>query len=61
VNRILDADIYAFFDTVSWEWLMRFLEHQIGGRRLLRLIGKWPKAGVLEDGRVLTIEAGDAS
>ncbi|HEY5929693.1 MAG TPA: group II intron reverse transcriptase/maturase [Burkholderiales bacterium] len=58
VNWILDADIQAFFDTVSWEWLMRFLEHRIADRRLLRLIGKWLKAGVLEDGRLLTVERG---
>jgi group II intron reverse transcriptase/maturase len=58
VNWILDADIRSFFDTVSWEWLMRFLEHRIADRRLLRLIGKWLKAGVLEDGRLLTIERG---
>jgi group II intron reverse transcriptase/maturase len=58
VNWILDADIRAFFDTVSQEWLMRFLEHRIADRRLLRLIGKWLKAGVLEDGRLLTVERG---
>jgi RNA-directed DNA polymerase len=58
VNWILDADIRAFFDSVSWEWLVRFLEHRIAERRLLRLIGKWLKAGVLEDGRLLTVERG---
>jgi len=58
VNWILDTDIRAFFDTVSQEWLMRFLEHRIADRRLLRLIGKWLKAGVLEDGRLLTAERG---
>ena len=54
VNWILDADIRSFFDTVSHEWLMRFLEHRIGDVRILRLIQKWLKAGVLEDG-VLTV------
>ena len=58
VNWILDADIRAFFDSVSWEWLVRFLEHRIADRRLLRLIGKWLKAGVLEDGRRLEVERG---
>ncbi len=58
VNWILDADIRAFFDSVSWEWLVRFLEHQIADRRLLRLIGKWLKAGVLEDRRLLEVERG---
>ncbi len=50
VNWILDADIRSFFDTVSHEWLMRFLEHRISDQRLLRLIRKWLRAGVLEDG-----------
>lgn len=50
VGTILDADIRAFFDTIGHEWLMRFLEHRIGDQRVLRLIGKWLKAGVLEDG-----------
>lgn len=54
VNWILDADIRSFFDTVNQGWLMRFLEHRIGDVRMLRLIQKWLKAGVLEDG-VLTI------
>ena len=49
VGWVLDADIRAFFDTISHVWLMRFLEHRIGDRRVLRLIGKWLKAGVLED------------
>jgi RNA-directed DNA polymerase len=43
---------------VSWEWLVRFLEHRIADRRLVRLIGKWLKAGVLEDGRLLEVERG---
>lgn len=54
VNWILDADIQTFFDTVSQDWLVRFLEHRIGDVRMLRLIQKWLKAGVLEDG-VLTV------
>jgi RNA-directed DNA polymerase len=52
VNFILDADIRSFFDTVSHEWLIRFVEHRIGDRRIIRLIRKWLKAGVLEDGIV---------
>ena len=58
VNWILDADIRSFFDTVSHEWLMRFLEHRIGDVRILRLIQKWLKAGVLEDGVVTVSERG---
>ncbi len=50
VGWILDADIRAFFDSISHEWPVRFLEHRVGDQRVLRLIGKWLKAGVLEDG-----------
>ena len=52
VNFILDADIQSFFDTVSQHWLIRFLEHRIGDKRIIRLIQKWLKAGVLERGVV---------
>jgi RNA-directed DNA polymerase len=52
VNWILDADIRSFFDEVSQEWLIRFVEHRIGDTRIIRLIRKWLKAGVLEDGVV---------
>jgi RNA-directed DNA polymerase len=52
VNFVLDADIRAFFDEVSREWLIRFVEHRIGDPRIIRLIQKWLKAGVLEDGIV---------
>src|SRR6202047_1116663 len=52
VSYILDADIRSFFDEISQEWLIRFLEHRIGDRRIIRLIQKWLKAGVLEDGVV---------
>jgi RNA-directed DNA polymerase len=52
VSWILDADYRSFFDSVSHDWLLRFLEHRIGDERILRLIRKWLKAGVLEDGIV---------
>lgn len=58
MNWILDADICSFFDTVSHEWLMRFLEHRIGDQRLLRLIRKWLRAGVLEDGVLKAVTMG---
>ena len=58
VNFILDADIRSFFDTVSQDWLIRFLEHRIGDRRIIRLIQKWLKAGVLEDGVVSVSDVG---
>src|SRR5437899_6524636 len=55
VNWILDADIQNFFGTVSQEWLVRFVEHRIGDKRIIRLIRKWLKAGILEDG-IVTVE-----
>ena len=55
VNFILDADIRSFFQEVSQEWAVRFLEHRIGDKRMIRLIQKWFRAGVLEDG-IVTIE-----
>jgi RNA-directed DNA polymerase len=58
VNWVLDADIRGFFDTVDHEWLVKFLEHRIGDRRVVHLIQKWLKAGVLEDGRRTTSETG---
>ena len=58
VNHILDADIAGFFDAVSQDWLIRFVEHRIGDPRIIRLIRKWLKAGVLEDGVVTTSERG---
>ena len=58
VNWILDADIEKFFDTVSQEWLVRFVEHRVGDKRVVRLIQKWLKAGVLEDGIVTSSDKG---
>ena len=58
VNYILDADIRSFFDEVSQSWLERFLKHRIGDKRILRLIRKWLKAGVLEDGIVTVSDTG---
>jgi group II intron reverse transcriptase/maturase len=58
VNWILDADIRSFFDQVSQEWLIRFVEHRVGDKRVIRLIQKWLKAGVLEDGIVTVSEQG---
>jgi RNA-directed DNA polymerase len=51
VNWVLDADIQGFFDTIDHGWLLKFLEHRIADRRILRLIRKWLRAGVSEDGR----------
>ena len=58
VSFILDADIRSFFDEIDQEWLIRFLEHRIGDRRIIRLIQRWLKAGVLEDGVVSVSDRG---
>jgi RNA-directed DNA polymerase len=58
VNWILDADIRSFFDMVSQEWLIQFVEHRVGDRRIIRLIQKWLKAGILEDEVVTVSERG---
>src|SRR5215212_6491755 len=58
VNHILDCDVRSFFDAVSQEWLVRFLEHRIADPRIIRLIRKWLKAGVLEDGVVTVSDTG---
>jgi group II intron reverse transcriptase/maturase len=50
VNGVLDADIRGFYDSISHEWLGKFVEHRIGDRRVVQLIRKWMRAGVLEDG-----------
>ncbi len=68
VNWILDADIRSFFDTVSQDWLIRFLEHRIGDRGpsahgldpwgIIRLVRKWLRAGILEEGVVSVSDQG---
>ncbi|HEX4968757.1 MAG TPA: reverse transcriptase domain-containing protein [Nitrospiraceae bacterium] len=58
VDFILDADIQSFFDEVSQNWLVRFVEHRVGDLRIIRLIRKWLKAGVLEDGIVTVSDKG---
>ena len=50
INWVVDCDIRAFFDTVSRDWMVRFLEHRIGDKRVIRLIIKWLNAGVMEAG-----------
>src|SRR6476659_293496 len=51
VNWVLDADIREFFTNLDHHWLMKFLEHRIADKRVLRLIGKWLAAGVIENGK----------
>jgi RNA-directed DNA polymerase len=58
VNWVLDADIRGFFDAISHEWLVKFIEHRIADRRLVRLIQQWLTAGVTDDGRWSRTEAG---
>lgn len=58
VNWILDADIRGFFDTIDHEWLVKFVEHRIADRRVIRHIKKWLNAGVLENGKRTQVERG---
>jgi RNA-directed DNA polymerase len=52
VNWVLDADIQGFSDSMAHSWIIRFLEHRIADKRILRLVAKWLKVGIVEDGRV---------
>src|SRR6476661_769612 len=58
VNWVLDADIRGFFDNMSHDWALKFIEHRVADRRMLRLIQKWLKAGVSEDGQWSETEVG---
>ena len=58
VNWVLDVDIKGFFGGISHEWLVKFIEHRIADRRVVRLVQKWLNAGVLEDGKRLRVEEG---
>jgi len=58
VNWVLDADISGFFDAIDRKWLVKFIEHRIGDRRVVRLIQKWLNAGVLEDGKRIFSDKG---
>ncbi len=58
VNWVLDVDIRGFFDTIDHGWLVKFIEHRVADRRVVRLIQKWLNAGVLEDGKRRRIEEG---
>jgi RNA-directed DNA polymerase len=58
VNYILDADIRGFFDSITHDWMLKFVQHRVADRRILRLIQKWLKAGVLEEGEWLETEMG---
>jgi RNA-directed DNA polymerase len=58
VNHIVEADIKGFFDNVNQEWLMKFLGHRIGDKRILRMVKRFLKAGVYEDGRTTVSDEG---
>src|SRR5437868_7585400 len=58
VNWVLDLDIKSFFDGLSHEWLVKFMEHRVADRRVVRLIQKWLNAGVLEEGKRIRMEKG---
>jgi RNA-directed DNA polymerase len=58
INYILDADIAGFFDNINHDWLMKFLEHRVADRKILRLIRKWLKVGVVEGGKRIAQKIG---
>ena len=58
VNFVLDADLRGFFDTLDHGWLVKFLEHRIGDKRIVRLVQKWLAAGILEQGRWSAVKEG---
>jgi len=58
VNWVLDADIRSFFDTIDHTWMQRFLEHRIGDKRMVRLLMKWMRAGVMEQGKLHEVTEG---
>jgi RNA-directed DNA polymerase len=58
VSWVLDADIRSFYDTIDHGWLQQFLEHRIGDARMVRLLMKWTKAGVMEEGKLYAVTEG---
>lgn len=58
VNYVVETDIKSFFDNVSHKWLMRFLAHRIADKRILRMVGRFLKAGILENGVLHKSEKG---
>jgi RNA-directed DNA polymerase len=58
VSWVLDCDIRGFYDAIGHEWMLKFVEHRIADRRVVRLIRKWLKAGVMEDGELKATDEG---
>jgi len=58
IGWVLDADIRGFYDAIDHGWMVKFIEHRIGDQRVVRLIKKWLRAGVLENGKLRQVEEG---
>lgn len=58
INWVLDADIRGYFEAIDHEWLVKFIEHRVADRRVVRHIQKWLNAGVMDEGRLLNTEEG---
>ncbi|HTQ09310.1 MAG TPA: group II intron reverse transcriptase/maturase [Fimbriimonadaceae bacterium] len=58
VSWVLDADIRSFFNTIDHGWMQKFIEHRIGDSRMVRLLMKWMRAGVMEDGELHAVQEG---
>ncbi len=58
VNWVLDVDIQGFFDSIDHEWILKMVAHRIADKRVLRLIRRWLKAGILESGEWVAVDAG---
>jgi retron-type reverse transcriptase len=58
VSWVLDADIRSFFNTIDHGWMQKFIEHRIGDSRMVRLLMKWVRAGVMEDGELHEVHEG---
>jgi retron-type reverse transcriptase len=58
ISWVLEADVKNFFGSLSHEWLLRFVEHRVGDPRLINLIRRWLKAGVMEDGAIHSSDEG---
>src|SRR5262249_12536147 len=56
-----ESGIRNFYDSLSYEWTLKFVEHRVADRRILRLIQKWLKVGVSEDGQMVGDESGDTA
>ena len=58
INHIIDADIKGFFDNIDHKWMVKFLEHRISDKMLIRYIGRFLKSGIMEDGKLIMSEKG---